>query len=462
MEAFKIRTMGLNILLSLILVLAGCGSVKTGHEWRKFQEIARQRTDQGLLWEKSEEEAAAIRKEADELLADGLSRQDAVRIALLNNRMLQSTFEELGISKADLVQAGLLSNPSFGAVFRFLISSGSGTNIDADLFFPISDFWQIPFRKKAAAAQMEAAIVRVAQMVVNTAAEAKHAYDAVPYLSEERKETGKILDRFMAIREQVNIRRDFGYMSNLDVYLAQIMVAEAEMEVARFEGELAIARSHLNRVLSLDPGQMGYEIQKGVVEAHSRPPGLDEAIQYALDHRLDIQMARFKVRQVERTLQLEKARILKHAALGVSYERDADGADVFGPGVDIELPLFDQNQAQIARAQYGIRRARKSLQALEGKVRQEITSDLERINFHRVRVQTLREKVIPFREKAIGYAEKWVNAMQLNRLYLLEAQRGLLQSRREYLQALMEHQKALVNLELHMGGKVPFCSTGSP
>jgi hypothetical protein len=44
--------------------------------------------------------------------------------------------------------------------------------------------------------------------------------------------------------------------------------------------------------------------------------------------------------------------------------------------------------------------------------------------------------------------------MQLNRLYLLEAQKGLLQGRREYLESLMERQKALVDLELHMGGKI--------
>ena len=455
MEAFKIRTTGFNILSFLILLLVGCASVKTGQEWGKFQEIAKERTDQELLWEKSEEEQAVIRKEVDELLTDGLSRQEAVRIALLNNRLLQSGFEELGMSKSDLVQAGLLSNPSLSAVFRFLISSGSGTNIDADMFFPISDLWQITFRKKAAAAQMEATIVRVGQMVIDTVAEAKHAYDSVYYLIEARKETEEMLDRFMAIRDQVVIRRDFGYMSDLDVYLAQTMVAEAEMEIARFKGELVIARSHLNRVLSLEARQIGYEIKGGTDEENSELPDLGEAIRYAKDHRMDVQMARFKVQQVERTLELEKARILKHVAVGVSYEREADGADVFGPGFDIELPIFDQNQAQIAKARYRIRQAWKNLQALEGQVREEVTSDLERIHFHQVRVQTLREKIIPFREKAIGYAERWVNAMQLNRLYLLEAQKGLLQSRREYLEALMEGQKAVVDLELHMGGKLP-------
>jgi cobalt-zinc-cadmium efflux system outer membrane protein len=454
MEVFKIRTKGLNILSFLILLLVGC-AVKTAPEWKRFQEMAKERTDQELLWEKSKEEHTAILTEVEELLADGLSRQEAVRVALLNNRLLQSSFEELGISKSDLVQAGLFSNPSLSAVFRFLISRGSGTNIDADLFFPIADLWQIPFRKKAAAAQMEATIMRVGQTVIETAAEAKHAYDRVYYLIEARKETQEILDRFIAIRDQVVVRRDFGYMSDLDVYLTQTMLAEAQMEIVRVEGELAIARSHLNRVLSLNSRQIGYEIQGGAIEEQVKLPELEGGIKYALDHRLDIQMARFKVRQIEREVELEKARILKHVALGVSYERDADGADVLGPGFDIQLPIFDQNQAQIAKAQYRIRQARKNLQALEGKVREEVIGDLERINFHQVQVQTFREKIIPFREKAIGYAEKWVNAMQLNRLYLLEAQKGLLQSRREYLESLMERQKALVDLELHMGGKLP-------
>jgi outer membrane protein TolC len=449
MEAFKTS------IVSVLLLLIGCASVKTGQEWKRFQDIAKERVDQGLLWEKSEEEQASIRKEIDKLLADGLSRQESVRIALLNNRQLQSAFEELGISKSDLVQAKLLSNPTVGAVFRFLISSGSGTNIDAEGFLPISDLWQIPFRKKVAAARMEATILRVGEMVLDTAAEAKRAYDAVFYLAETTRETEEILKRFMEIADQVVIRRDFGFVNDLDIYLAQAMVAETQMEVARLEREHAIARSHLNRVLSLGPTQTSHEIRGKDVEEIIGLPDLEGAIQYALEHRLDVRMARFKVRQAERKLELEKVRILKHAALGVSFEREPEGAEVLGPGFDIQVPIFDQNQAQIAKAHYRIRRDRKSLQALEGRVREEVTSDLERIHLHQTRVYQFREKIIPLREKAVEYSERWVKAMQLNRLYLLEAQKGLLQSRRDYLQALMGRQEALVDLELHMGGKVP-------
>lgn len=42
--------------------------------------------------------------------------------------------------------------------------------------------------------------------------------------------------------------------------------------------------------------------------------------------------------------------------------------------------------------------------------------------------------------------------MQLNRLHLLEAQRGLLGSRREHVKSLLELHPALANLERDMGG----------
>ena len=48
-----------------------------------------------------------------ELLAQPLTVDDAVQVALLNNRGLQATFLELGISEAELVQAGRLPNPGF-------------------------------------------------------------------------------------------------------------------------------------------------------------------------------------------------------------------------------------------------------------------------------------------------------------------------------------------------------------
>src|SRR6188768_1230971 len=46
------------------------------------------------------------------LARETLTAERAVQIALLNNRSLLATFEEIGVARADLVEAGLLKNPS--------------------------------------------------------------------------------------------------------------------------------------------------------------------------------------------------------------------------------------------------------------------------------------------------------------------------------------------------------------
>jgi len=62
---------------------------------------------------KTDEDREAVAKRTQELLSKPLGMDDAVQIALLNNRGLQASYGELGVSEADLVQAGRLPNPGF-------------------------------------------------------------------------------------------------------------------------------------------------------------------------------------------------------------------------------------------------------------------------------------------------------------------------------------------------------------
>ena len=436
------------------LVLLGCATVKTDKEWSQFKKMSAERTGHELLWEKSEGEETSTRKKVKDILADGLSRDEAVRIALLNNRLLQSTFEEIGISKSDLVQAGLFRNPSIAALFRFPLDGGS-TNIDAIGIFGLSDFWQIPFRKKLAAAQLEMSMMKVNQIVLDTAAEAKRAYDALYYLRLGQEQTEGILRKFQEINDHVKTRRQFGFSSELDIYFSQIMVVEAQMELYRIQRELAIAKAHLDQVLGLKKDLTNYKIMGGEKYQLHEIPKVEVALQQALSHRFDIQMARFKIAEAERKLALEKVYVFREVNFLLSYERGIDREEVFGPGIDIQLPIFDQNQAQIAKTRYVARRARKRLQALEEQIKEEVIRDLERIDLHKTRANVLEDQAIPLRRKALEYTSKWVNAMQLNRLFLLEAQKGLMRTQLDLLQTQMEFQHALVDLERHLGGKLP-------
>ena len=53
----------------------------------------------------------------DASIDDGLTSQEAVAIALWNSPSFQATLADLGIARADLVEAGLLRNPVFSLLF---------------------------------------------------------------------------------------------------------------------------------------------------------------------------------------------------------------------------------------------------------------------------------------------------------------------------------------------------------
>ena len=75
------------------------------------QQTAKDRLGKDLVIAKSDADQDAIARRVGELMATPLTVDDAVQIALLNNRGLQATYQELGITEAEVVQAGRLPNP---------------------------------------------------------------------------------------------------------------------------------------------------------------------------------------------------------------------------------------------------------------------------------------------------------------------------------------------------------------
>ena len=95
-----------------LMLLALSGSSLRAEAFRKVQKEISERAGVDVRWEKemaSREETSAI---VQKLLKKPLTVSSAVQIALLNNRGLQVTFEEVGIAQADVIEAVTLPNPS--------------------------------------------------------------------------------------------------------------------------------------------------------------------------------------------------------------------------------------------------------------------------------------------------------------------------------------------------------------
>ncbi len=87
----------------------------------------------------------------DVSIEDGLTSEEAVAIALWNSPSFQATLADLGIARADLVEAGLLRNPVFSFLFPF-----GPKQLEWTLQFPFEAIWQRPARVAAARLNAEA------------------------------------------------------------------------------------------------------------------------------------------------------------------------------------------------------------------------------------------------------------------------------------------------------------------
>ena len=102
------------VLVPLAALLAGCANAPRDAGFSDVNAVSKDRTGHGVAWTRGVEEDRAADDATAELLAADLTLDAAVRVALLNNRGLQATFENLGIARGELVNAGLIANPVFG------------------------------------------------------------------------------------------------------------------------------------------------------------------------------------------------------------------------------------------------------------------------------------------------------------------------------------------------------------
>jgi cobalt-zinc-cadmium efflux system outer membrane protein len=311
-----------------------------------------------------------------------------------------------------------------------------------------------------AAAQLEAAIFEVSEEILNTVAEVKSARNEYIALFRLRQETEEMKWQMEELKNHLTYLQKFGLTKDIDIYMADAEAIELEEELSGVEKDLHISRIHLNRLLGLSTEQSDYEIIGELPEEFKPVPDLETMMAHAFSSRPDIQILKVNIEGAKRVLALEHKRVFNNVEAGIAYEKDPDGTDFMGPDIEIQLPLFDQNQAQIAKAEYRLRQKEKELQARMGLVRAEVTSALGRVSFARSRASLIRNKLVTIRKDAVEYAEKYFDAMQVNMLYLLEARRKFLDAERRLIESLRECRNAEIELEKASGGIMPVQDTG--
>src|SRR5213080_86111 len=446
------RTMKLRkaFLLWGTVALAGCAHVDPSPAFRELANTVHLRTGKRVQWNRGTAQDAEAQAAVASLLRHPLTADAAVQIALLNNRNLQATYEELGIAQADLVEAGLLRNPIFTFERRF-----PGQALEADLLKEFIDILLLPLRKRIAAAQFEAAKLRVGHEILKTAAEMRAAFyehQGDQQLVDLRKTVAEATERSA---ETALKMKEAGNLRNLDLATEQASHAQAKIELAKTQSEAVQSREKLNKLMGAFGAQTNWTVASRLPELPGDDVSTSQLESRAIQQRLDLAAARQQFVAEARARGIARAEaILQGAQIGSHYEHEIEPRHSSGPSVSVPIPIFNQGQPASARASAKMRQAEQRYLALAADIRSEVRAARDKMLLARRQVEYFKSTALPTRTRVTEESQLEYNAMQIGPFQLLQAKQEEVKTGAESVEALRDYWVARAELEKAVGGSL--------
>lgn len=442
-------------LFAALIAFTGACTVSRSAGHRDVARLVAGRVGQSTHWDQGSPEDAEVARVVDDLLKQGLTLDRAVEIALVNNRHLQATYEELGVSQADMVQAGLLKNPVLTAGLGLPISTGATYELEGTLLWDFLQLFTLPLRKKVARQQFDADIVRVAHEALAVVAETKKAFFEV-LAQQQLVENEKIVaDTAEGATMLADRLYEAGNVNDLGHDTQTAMYQQSLLDYDRSLMQLTNARERLNRMLGLWGKQTGWLLTVPLAAPTEADPPLEHLETLAMKQRLDVDAARKQVELLTTAVALAKDfRLFGQVEVGVQGHKDPDGPRVIGPQITLELPIFDQRQAAIAKLEAQRRGAERMLEAVSVDARSEVRAAQQAVVIARKMVDRYRATLVPLRDRIVQDSQLQYNGMLIGPFQLLGAKRDQIEAHRGYVESLRDYWSARAELERAVGGRI--------
>lgn len=437
----------------LALVASGCATTNP----RPAFESARSAADPRADWARTPSESEALDRIVDEHLARPLTIEAAVAVALVNNPTLQASFEQVGISQADLAQAATVENVELSGRVRFAGREGYGRNTELSILLNVFDVLVQPIRKKAAAAELEQTKARIAAEVLALATDVKDAYVTLQARQQLVTRLGVVRELTDAASGFAQAQHDAGTINDLELESRTVLDRESRVDVARAQAEVRSDRERLNRLLGLWGPRTAWTVEAELPAIPEAEMALDGLERHAIAHRQDLQAARWGVDAVGRALALRRKTRFFPVGLhaGLNTEKEITGERVTGPEVALQLPLFDTGRASIARLQAEHRRAQRQLEALAVDARSEVREQRDRMLAARDLALFYERELLPQRVRILDLTLRQYNAMFKGAYDLLLAKQAEVETEKARLEAWRDYWIARARLEKALGGSLP-------
>ena len=376
----------------LLAMLAGCASFSPDGGVARVGALSSERIGHAV-----EPEGPQTPERLAALLAEPLSADTAVQVALLNNKRLQVALAELGIAEADLVQAGLMRNPKFS----FGRLSGDGNvEIDRSVLFDLGGLLTMPLRRAIEQQRFQGAQLQAALQVLRVAADTRRAwYQAVA------AEQSLTYLRQAALAAEASAELGMrmaavGNWSRLAEAREQVFHAEVGAQLMRAEHVAVATRERLVRLLGLSANEPSMRLPDRLPLLPAQLQLPQQAEQLALTQRLDVQAAALDTQFTARTLGLTRTtRFVNVLELGYQNSSKSGEPRANGYEVELSLPLFDWGTARVRRAESTYLRALQRTADIAVQARSEVREGYSLLRSQYEVARRYRDEIVPLRKK---------------------------------------------------------------
>ena len=435
-------------------LLGGCATFSEDGGTRQVNDALSTRgITQQAPWIKNQDDAKRAGDQVRALLAQPLTADNAVQIALLNNRGLQSAYAELGIAESDLVQAGRLRNPgfSFGRTHR-----ADDVEYERAFIFDLLGLLTMPLRTQLERERFELAQGRMAANILQVAADTRRAWISAVAAQQSATFAEQVKSAAESASELARRMVKAGNFSKLDQAREQAFYADAAVQLARARQQALAERERLTRLLGLWGNDIAFKLPERLPDL---PPSLRDMAdieRQAMQQRLDVQEAARNAENIANSLGLTKATGY-FSVFEAKYIRNSESGQPRKTGYEIELrlPIFDSGSAKLARAENTHRQAVNHAADLAIRARSEVREAYGAWRSSYDLARHYRDEIVPLRSRISEETLLRYNGMLMSVFELLAESRQQVSAVINAIEAQRDFWLADTTLQFTINGKSP-------
>jgi len=293
-----------------------------------------------------QQSAAALRHAT--ALPPTLSVDDVAVLAAENNPELIAARTQRGLARAQVLEAGLLPNPSLSVGYEFLIS-GLGTTNPITLAVGQDLRSLVTLSSKRRAARQSARAIDASLLWQEWQTIAKARLQAVDLIEGEQQRQGLqreldvLLDRAARSRQALA-----GGDSTLPALLPELTAAaDARAQLDALVRTQESRRRDLNLLLGLAP-EAPLPLDPHIALTPIDAQAVKHSLEDLANRRPDLLALQLGYRSQEERVRAAILAQFPLFSLGVAGERDNTDIKSAGPSITLDLPVFERNQGNIA------------------------------------------------------------------------------------------------------------------